>query len=100
MSDDYKILMNLGFAYVEMYRKEIFQLEMIFTLPTIRQMLLSIYGSMVARKFIAAIEKLPADIKEKLKQECREYTTGKPTELAIEFAKCYWVLDQLAKLKE
>jgi len=100
MSEDHKILVHLGYAYLDMYRREIFQLEMLFTLPVVRHMLLSIYSSMVGRKMILAIEKLPADIKEKLKIECREYTFGKPADLAIEFAKCYWSLDQLAKMKE
>lgn len=96
----HEIMMHLGYVYLELFRKEKFTLEMIFILPTVRQMLLSIYSSMVARKMIMAIEKLPADIKDNLKKECREYTAGRPTELSIEFAKCYWTMDQLAKMKE
>lgn len=100
MSEDHKILIHLGYAYLDMYRPEIFQFEMVFTLPVVRHMLLSIYSSMVGRKMIQAIEKLPAEVKEKLKQECREYTAGKPIDLSLEFVKCYWAMEQLAKMDE
>ena len=100
MLNEHNILMHLGYCYLDAYAKGIFELDMIYNLPSIRHCLLSIYGSMVGRKIITSIENLPPEIKVDLKSQCRPYTDGKGKELAIEFVKCYWALDQLAKIKE
>lgn len=93
-------LLAAGFNYVELYAQDKLSLEMLVTLPSIRHTILMIYNCRVGRKKIEPIESLPDEMKKELWALCRPYTGTLNAEEVREFCKCYWLLSQLADLKE
>lgn len=99
-SDWHDRFLALGFQYIELYKAGKFELEMIAALPSVRHSVVTLYGMMVRRKQICAIEDLPADKKAELRKLCRPYTGSLKRDETIEFVKAYWVLDSLASIKQ
>lgn len=93
-------LLSAGFGYVDLYAKDILSLEMLVNLPTVRQTVLMIYNCRVGRKKIVPIESLPDETKKELWALCRPYTGTLNREEVLEFVKCYFLLAQLADIKE
>lgn len=93
-------LLAAGFKYVAMYQNDILSLEMLVTMPTVRQTIVMIYNSRVGHKKLESIESLPDETKKELWALCRPYTGTLNREEVREFARCYWLLLQLEDLKD
>ena len=93
-------LLIAGFDYVDLYAKDQFSLEILARRRPVRQTVLMIYNCRVGRKKIEPIESLPDETKKQLWALCRPYTTSLSLEECREFVKCYWLLAQLAEIKE
>lgn len=101
MNKDYhQILLNAGFKFVSKYELGTFTLEMLVTLPTVRDMILLVYNSLLSRKLIVSIYSLKEEVKNELWTVCKPYTARMGRAEVIEFVKCYWALDKLAEIKE
>jgi len=93
-------LLAVGFDYVDLYAKDQMSLDILVKRRPVRQTVLMIYSCRVGRKKLEPIESLPDETKKELWAICRPYTGTLNREEVKEFVRCYWLLSQLADLKE
>ena len=93
--------MRLGYEYVTAYERGYFSLKMIASKRAIRLATVLVYQTAVSHKIIIPIEQLEPEVKQQLWEICKPYVTeNTPKEERRDLARAYWVLDQLAAIKD
>lgn len=95
-----KGFMSLTEKYVELYKQGVFKLEMLRTLPAVKDSILVSYNMMVDSRELCPIENLDAAAKANLWQLCKPLTTGLDADGCRNIARCYLTLDYVAGKKE
>lgn len=89
--------LKIGNKFVDWYLLDLFKLESLARLDSVREGLNEVYNVLVRTGQITRLEDLNPESKTNIWNDCKPYIESLPTTERIKFCKCYWALSCLAE---